>query len=137
MVFLLTYVASLMPFNLAFQDFETDSSWFLFDTIIDFAFVTDLIINCFTAFVDEEGKLVTSNKKIFFNYVKGWLIIDMIASFPFNLIQKEILDTASASSNAGNYNQILRLLRLPRLYRLLKITRLVKLVSFLKKNQFI
>ena len=85
-VFLLTYVATIMPFNLAFQDFDVDDDWYYVDTIIDFAFVTDLLVNIFSAYIDDEGKLITNNKKILVHYLKGWFIIDLVASFPFNLI---------------------------------------------------
>ena len=98
----MTYVATIMPFNLSFQDFGTDDNWYYIDTIIDFSFVTDLIVNMFSAFIDEEGKLITSNRKIVIHYLKGWFIIDLIASFPFNLIQKEVL--LSPERSAGNYN---------------------------------
>ena len=91
MVILLTYVATIMPFNIAFNDFGVDDEWFYIDTIIDFAFVCDLLVNVFSAYLDDEGKLITNNKKIVLHYAKGWFIIDLIASFPFNLIQKSVL----------------------------------------------
>ena len=92
-MFLLTYVATIMPFNIAFYDFDVDDDWYYVDTIIDFAFVADLLVNVFSAYVDEEGKLITNNRKILVNYLKGWFTIDLIASFPFNLIQREVLLT--------------------------------------------
>ena len=75
-----------MPFNIAFQDLEGNRGWFLLDTFIDFAFVSDVLINTFSAYYDEEGKLVTSNKKIIIHYLKTWFVIDLVASFPFNLL---------------------------------------------------
>jgi hypothetical protein len=75
-----------MPFNLAFTDYDLDSAWYYIDTVIDFIFITDLFVNFFSAYYDEEGKLVTNNKKIATKYLKGWFIIDLIASFPFNMV---------------------------------------------------
>jgi hypothetical protein len=75
-----------MPFNLAFTDYDLDSSWYYIDTVIDFIFITDLFVNFFSAYYDEEGKLVTNNKKIATKYLKSWFIIDLIASFPFNMV---------------------------------------------------
>jgi hypothetical protein len=63
--------------------------------------------------------------------VKRWFIIDIVASFPFNLIASSL--EQKAVGTAG-YNKILRLLRLPRLYRILKITRLIKILSVMERN---
>lgn len=131
MVFMMMYVATIMPYNLAFQDSEIKTNWYYIDLIIDFTFLSDCFLNCFSAFYDDEAKLVKNNKKIFTNYVRGWFVIDAIASFPFNLVEH---DLEKKVSSGASYNKMLRLLRLPRLYRLLKIARLFKLISFVKKN---
>lgn len=66
---------------------EIDEFWFFVENIVDFAFITDFLINCISAYYDEEGKLVTNNKKIILHYLKTWFVIDIIASFPFTLVQ--------------------------------------------------
>ncbi len=58
--------------------------------MIDFSFIFDVLINCVSAYHDEEGKLVTENKKIITAYMKGWFLIDSLASFPFNLVEGNI-----------------------------------------------
>jgi hypothetical protein len=87
LIFLLLYVATVMPYNIAFVDSIIGTGWFYIDVTIDFLFIADAMVNCVTGYYDEDNKLVTSNCKIFTNYLKGWFFIDITASFPFNLIE--------------------------------------------------
>ena len=53
-----------MPFEIAFINVENTAEWFVFDNIIDFAFITDVIINFFSAYYDDndDGTLITYNR---------------------------------------------------------------------------
>ena len=84
------YVAAIMPFNIAFYDSEADTTWYYLDLFIDFTFIVDVMVNSFSAFYDDDGKLINNPRTIFCSYLKGWFFIDIIASFPFNLIEKEL-----------------------------------------------
>lgn len=64
------------------------------------------------------------------NYLKGWLIMDMIASFPF-----QVLDLIGADTQAGQYNTLRKLVRLPRLARMFRVLRILKLVKMIKNNR--
>ena len=44
-----------MPFNIAFIVNDEAEGWFIIGTIIDFAFMTDIFINFFTAYYDDEA----------------------------------------------------------------------------------
>lgn len=134
LILLLTYVGSVMPFNLSFIEMTLDKDmWFYLDLCIDFTFLIDIVINSFSAFYDEENILVYNNKKIFLRYLQSWFFIDLFASLPFGLLQ--FLMSADQESSYENYNEWIRLLRIPRMYRLLKITRVFKLLSFVKKSK--
>ena len=132
LVVLLLYVATVMPFTMAFIDTDA-GAWFYFNLCLDAAFLADVVINMFSAYYDEDNRLVTNHRKIMLTYLRGWFLVDLIASFPFNLIENQI----DSGTNSGNYNNILRLLRLPRLYRLLKIARLIKLINFVKRSAIV
>ena len=129
---LLLYVATVMPFTMAFVDTD-DGAWFYFNLCLDAAFLTDVVINMFSAYYDEDNRLVTNRRKIIMTYLRGWFLVDLVVSFPFNLIENQL----DSGTNSGNYNNILRLLRLPRLYRLLKIARLIKLINFVKRSAIV
>ena len=54
---------------------------------IDVLFLLDLIKNFFLGYyTKDEEKLIKNNKKIAYNYLKGWFILDLLSSIPFNLI---------------------------------------------------
>jgi len=63
------------------------------DTIVDWLFLCDIIIILNWAVIEgddededaDEHLLITSRKDIFIRYLKGSLIIDVIAIFPFYL----------------------------------------------------
>mmetsp|Transcript_15313 Transcript_15313/g.2554 ORF Transcript_15313/g.2554 Transcript_15313/m.2554 type:complete len:87 (+) Transcript_15313:389-649(+) len=76
-----------MPFKLAFLDTEDFDGWWFTDIFIDTLFFIDIIINLNSAYLDNDGNFVTDRKRIFLNYLKSWLIIDLIACIPINLIE--------------------------------------------------
>jgi potassium voltage-gated channel Eag-related subfamily H member 8 len=90
-VFLLFYVAILMPFNVCFiraipgAGMTTQDK---FDIGIDFLFGVDIIVNFISAYEDENtGIPVIDPKRITSNYVGSWFIFDLVAIFPFALLE--------------------------------------------------
>ncbi|CAI2375652.1 unnamed protein product [Moneuplotes crassus] len=128
---LLVYTASYAPFRMAFIT-NISTSVFVFETFIDTLFVIDLLVNLFSAYENEEGRMETRFKKIFMNYLKGWLILDLIASFPF-----QFLDLLGAGTGGGQVNTIRKLARLPRLFRIFRVLRILKLVKIIRKSAFL
>ena len=53
-----------------------------FNVFIDLLFVTDFVLNFFTAY-DEKGRLVTDMAKIRKNYLLGWAFVDAFTMFPY------------------------------------------------------
>jgi len=56
---LLVYTATVMPFRMAFIEPAIWSDWFIAELVIDFLFLIDVIVNCFSAYMDEDQKLIT------------------------------------------------------------------------------
>ena len=132
MIFLLFYVATLVPYNICFDvSSEEGYEWIeTVDLIVDALFFIDIIINFLSSYEDAEtGLPIISFKKIAGNYLKGWFILDFLAVLPVQLIE-EYLD-------GGNQLKLARLARLPRLYRLVRILRMIKMLRvFRKSSQF-
>ena len=57
----------------------------IIDLMVDLMFIADIIINFRTTYL-QNGEVVTNQKKIAINYVKGWFVIDTIAAIPFDLL---------------------------------------------------
>ena len=57
----------------------------IIDLLVDLMFIADILINFRTTYL-HNGEVVTNQKKIAINYVKGWFVIDTIAAIPFDLL---------------------------------------------------
>jgi hypothetical protein len=126
-VFLLIYTALIVPYKVCFED-DTSDGQFIFDLIVDFSFMIDIVMTFFTAY-EERGVLVVSRTHIAKNYLKSWFVIDIVTTIPFSMIEKLNTDVGAASDSKA-----LRLARIPRLYRLLRIFRLLRILKLLKKE---
>jgi CRP-like cAMP-binding protein len=118
-VVILIYTATATPFLLAFYDISEFLITYWIDNTINILFFIDFIINFLTAYYDEKNDLVVNRAKIAIKYCKGWMVIDLLSWFPFDLLQNQ-----SNSSGA-----LTRFLRLPKLYRLMRLSRLFKLLK--------
>lgn len=75
----------MMPYMIAFD--SKDMSLHVISSIIDLLFLTDIIIIFNTAYYDEDFQIVYDRVTIAINYFKsGWLAIDVLAIFPFDLL---------------------------------------------------
>lgn len=121
----LLYTAIITPFLLAFIVSREFDQWFFIDTILTGIFFLDVLVTLNTAYFDSEGKLICSRKQIFYNYLKAWLIVDVIACIPFDMIQYSL----NPNGKRATYNTLSKLVRLkslPRLFRLSKVLVLFK-----------
>ena len=82
---LLIYTATITPFRLALVEEET-IDWFVIGLIIDGLFFSDVIVNCFLCYYDSDNNIITSHKKIFLNYLTGWMLLDILACIPLQAI---------------------------------------------------
>jgi hypothetical protein len=94
----------------------------IFEEIVEYLFMLDLVSNFFHSYVDQDSyEEVRDMKMIARKYVyKGWFLIDFVSVFPFKWF---------ISSNKTTLTKLLRLLRLPRLIKLIDISRFKKLIK--------
>ncbi|KAL4218255.1 Potassium voltage-gated channel subfamily H member 7 [Mactra antiquata] len=86
----------------------------IIDLIVDLMFIADILINFRTTYL-HNGEVVTDQKKIAINYVKGWFVIDTIAAVPFDLLL-----FGSGTSDTMTIAGILKTARLLRLLRVIR-----------------
>ena len=51
-----------MPYRMAFIESELWDDWFIAELCIDFLFFVDFLVNCFSAYYDSDGNLITNRK---------------------------------------------------------------------------
>jgi hypothetical protein len=82
-LFFIMYTAVYQPYKIAFV--EDDALWeIVVDTIMDITFLTDIVLNFFTDYLDAEtNQRITSMGKIAKAYLKTTFAFDLVAGFPF------------------------------------------------------
>jgi hypothetical protein len=50
------------------------------ELVVDFFFLTDVVVNFFTGFHETAGLYVSSKRRIAIRYLKGWLVLDIVSS---------------------------------------------------------
>jgi hypothetical protein len=85
MIFLMLYVALILPYYLIFVN-NIVFEWDLIDSIINYLFWFDMILCFFSAYYNDEGELVHDFENVSINYLKGWFIIDLISNLPWDSI---------------------------------------------------
>lgn len=103
----------------------------MIDEVVNNLFIVDFLLNFVTA-IETNGKVEQNLGQIALQYLRGWLIIDLFACFPFDLIQPLIISNEATDSTeeVSQTNNLVRLAKLPRFYRLLRVVRLFRLLKF-------
>ena len=77
------YTATILPYRVCFVD-DYSSFYYYFEYIMNIVFGLDILVSLLSAYYDEDNVLVTSNKYIAVEYLKGWFLIDVISVIPIN-----------------------------------------------------
>lgn len=120
-IFLLLYTATVIPYRMILTGAD-DTSFIIWDTIVDGLYFIDTLLNCIIAYYNEDGILVTNKKLIFKRYMTSWMLIDLSSCIPIQLIFQ----------TDKNYSKFIRIGRLPRLYRLIKMAKLIRIMKVFK-----
>lgn len=108
------------------KTFEGVALFTVGDSIIDILFLLDIAINFRTKYIDPKTEeLISDSKKIAVNYLKGRLVIDILASFPFDFFAS-LFSAVTLDSNTSN---------LMKLFKLTRLLRLGRMVSYFQVNQ--
>ena len=121
---MIIYSVLIVPYRIGFDiEIPTLSALDCLDVFIDISFCLDMGINFNTAFFDErEERIVEDRRRIALRYLKGWFVIDLLSTVPF--------DRIFALFGGGAGLRSLKLIRVLRLVRLLKLAKLFKLGKF-------
>ena len=110
----LWYVALCVPFVIGFEvQYEETSALYVVDRIVDCFFILDVAFNFLTGYTSQDhATIVMQPGKIARHYAKTWLVFDLIASVPVDLM-------------LGNFVRVMKLLRLVKLFRMLRLNRIL------------
>ena len=120
----LIYTATVMPYLLAFYE-DLSEDWLIVEMVFDIIFIFDFFMNFSVAYY-EKYDLVVNRAKIIRKYVTGWMMIDLLACFPFSLI------SLFSSGEISDEGKLIKIAKLPRVARIIRVFRLIKVVKTAK-----
>lgn len=89
-ILLVIYNCLTIPLGVAFpkmEFLENNLGIKIFENLIDILFLADILINFRTSYIsDTSGLEIVDGKRIALNYVKGRLIVDILATIPFEKV---------------------------------------------------
>nr|QQY02582.1 potassium voltage-gated channel subfamily H member 2 [Cryptocotyle lingua] len=121
---LVIYTAIFTPYAAAFHLLEENkairksgewSTLRAIDFFVDIMFIIDILINFRTTYVNKNDELISDPGRIAIHYFKGWLLIDVVAAIPFDLIQ--------IGAQTDDMVKLIGLLKTARLLRLVRVVR--------------
>jgi len=128
-VMIMLYTAFVTPIRIAFWD-SLPNWWTALEITIDVLFGIDILVTLNSAIVLENGEIMDSRRRLFWKYLKGWLIWDIFAILPWYVLLEAVDER-----NDHAYSDLIKLVRLPRLYKLIKMTRLFRVAKKVKKKK--
>lgn len=109
--------AVVTPVEVAFLDTRFDTLFFV-NRVVDAVFVADMVLQFFLAYYDStRGNILIKNRRLIARrYVSSWCLIDLVSSFPFELV-----------AVFGDTNEAVKQLRLLRLLKLARVARIQRI----------
>ena len=137
MALLIVYCGVVVPLEIAFdrsmEQVMGESGWEAWEAwnlLVDCIFIADIFLNFRTGFIID-GQLVKEPRRIAHHYLRTTFFIDLIGSFPLNLVLRAVNDNESNDAT-GRLNRQLRLLRILKLNRLLRLFKLSRNMKYLE-----
>lgn len=125
---LIMYEIFTMPLYLAFE-IQPGRGLSIVILVVNVYFMMDILVTFFTGFLNDDGVLVMSPKKIAVRYARSWLVPDLIAGIPWEWIgDRHFLQGRGAT---------VRFVRMVRLVRVMRLLRLVRMKSLMDKLEMI
>ena len=155
---ILAYIALTVPFRVGLKQ-PAEGGWYVLDLIIDLYFYVDVVLNFVTGFeesepdeaidgsLDDAGRVVYDPAAIAKHYARTWLLIDVVACLPIDIVIRVSEDRFVCSMSSGgcptaeigeeddSSGQLLRMFKMLRLFRLMKLLRLVKIMRLMERYQ--
>lgn len=129
--FSLLYTAIFLPYSICFLDTSTSNVNGLLETIIDFLFLLDVVVNFFSAYLDEIEIIIDDREKIFIHYFYGYFFIDLLGGLPIQLILSSVEESHDRLNDVGGIARVYKLFRLIRLIKMIRVKKYDKIINYI------
>ena len=136
LMIVLISISFTTPFQLAFysEGDWSDTSIQQWDTALLIFFALDMIVNFRTSFIESNtGEEIFNSISIVIQYMKGWFVIDLLSTIPFERIASIFLTPEQLIANDTNGIA----LQVPKLFKVIRIVRLIKLIRLVKVQKLL
>eukprot|EP01137_Pigoraptor_chileana_P010643 Opistho-2@60485 len=123
-ILLVLYTLIILPVHVAFYFDGATFGLFVFNSLVDFFFVADIIIIFFTGISDDlNRRIIWDRRTVAMRYVRGWFAIDLISTLPLDIII-EPFGGGDSAETVGNMPTAVRVIKLLYLVKILRVFRL-------------
>lgn len=124
----------LLPVSIAFLSDDLSLHWLILNGMSDVIFITDLALNFRTGIVDpnNQQEVILDKKIIRQKYLRGWFLLDLLSSFPFDFAYF-VASSTSIQHKLLQASRALRILKLAKLLSLLRLLRVSRLVRYITR----
>eukprot|EP00937_MAST-01D_sp_MAST-1D-sp2_P003407 g3407.t1 len=133
---LVLYAVLFIPVFICFEhtvNVDNSTSLTNLTLVMDIMFLFDLCLNFTISYRDSNDQLVTNPRKIRNHYLRGWFILDFIASVPPVVLK--LYDVAGGeTAKFGRVARVGRIMRLLRLSRVAKVTKIGSVVDSMQAH---
>ena len=124
-LFVIAYSCFTTVYYVSFNQ-NPNSTLYVVDIVVNVAFLLDFIFNFLTEYKDKETlEWVKDPYKIALEYAKGFMLLDFVATFPFDIFSE---------NGSVMWTRLIRLARLSKLASLLDIGRITRIVKRIFKE---
>ena len=100
---------------------------------MDVVFGIDIIVVFFSAYYDENFRIVDKLSTIGCQYLRGWFILDVLAIMPFDMILIGSQENMSSADSNLHVNNMVRIAKFGRISKMIRLTRIMRFVKVLRK----
>eukprot|EP00931_Biecheleriopsis_adriatica_P079865 TRINITY_DN53205_c0_g1_i1.p1 TRINITY_DN53205_c0_g1~~TRINITY_DN53205_c0_g1_i1.p1 ORF type:complete len:696 (+),score=137.44 TRINITY_DN53205_c0_g1_i1:57-2144(+) len=128
---LLLYIATIMPFLLAFGSAEDKEAESMIGLVLDCFFMLDVVFNFRTTYMESPAEEVSDGYKIACRYCRTWFCFDLISSIPLEYLSGGFLPSLQSLRivKGGKAFKFLKLLRIAKTAKLLEASYLGELLD--------
>jgi len=123
---LLVYIATGVPFSLAFSSEIDIEAFSHVDTFVDVIFAVDIILNFQTSYISHVGTEVFSWRKVAKKYLRTWFMVDLLSTVPYHMF---IMWSGNRHRGVTHAAKLMKTGKLCRAFKLLRLSKLFYVIG--------
>lgn len=128
LVIAIIYTAFPSMYILSFLEIEVWDILNVIELTLDVIYALDFVVTCNTGYFDKDNFVILNRKKILVQYVKNWMVFDLISSIPYSWLDLII----ALKIKRATVFKLLRIRYIPKIIRLSRLFKLYKNMPYVE-----